>query len=99
MLTLISNKRRMFPMAAGPMHGGLERAAAARMRRPRRALLPDEALLDLCRSSTRASNALARHLAGTGSVPAAGWRVMMANRVEFIIAVHAVSKLGAAAVL
>ena len=45
------------------------------------------------------SNAFARHLAGRGV--AAGHRValMMANRVEFMIAVYAIGKLGAAAVL
>ncbi len=45
------------------------------------------------------SNAFARHLAGRGV--GAGDRValMMANRMEFIVAVHAVSKLGGAAVL
>jgi acyl-CoA synthetase (AMP-forming)/AMP-acid ligase II len=45
------------------------------------------------------SNAFARHLAGKGV--GAGDRVatMTANRVEFVIAVHAISKLGAAAVL
>jgi long-chain acyl-CoA synthetase len=45
------------------------------------------------------SNAFARHLAGQGV--AAGHRValMMANRVEFLIAVNGIAKLGAAAVL
>ncbi len=45
------------------------------------------------------SNAFARHLAGRGV--GAGDRValMMANRMEFVVAVHAVSKLGGAAVL
>ncbi len=45
------------------------------------------------------SNAFARHLAGRGV--GAGDRValMMANRMEFIVAVHAVSKLGGATVL
>ncbi len=45
------------------------------------------------------SNAFARHLASRGV--AAGHRValMMANRVEFVIAVNGIAKLGAAAVL
>lgn len=45
------------------------------------------------------SNAFGRHLADQGV--SAGDRValMMANRVEFVVAVHAISKLGAAAVL
>ncbi len=45
------------------------------------------------------SNAFAHHLAGRGV--AAGHRVavMMANRVEFVIAVNGIAKLGAAAVL
>lgn len=45
------------------------------------------------------SNAFARHLAGRGVGAGHRVAVMMANRVEFIIAVQAISKLGAAAVL
>jgi long-chain acyl-CoA synthetase len=51
------------------------------------------------RSGDELSNAYGRHLATQGV--AAGDRVvlMMANRPEFVMAVHAISKLGAAAVL
>jgi acyl-CoA synthetase (AMP-forming)/AMP-acid ligase II len=45
------------------------------------------------------SNAFARHLAALGVGSGDRVAVMLANRVEFMIAVHAISKLGAAAVL
>jgi long-chain acyl-CoA synthetase len=45
------------------------------------------------------SNAFARHLAARGVGPGDRVAVMTANRVEFIVVVHAASKLGAAAVL
>ncbi|MGZ4710763.1 MAG: class I adenylate-forming enzyme family protein [Acidimicrobiales bacterium] len=45
------------------------------------------------------SNAFADHLSGRGVGVGDRVAVMMANRVEFVIAVHAISKLGAAAVL
>ena len=45
------------------------------------------------------SNAFARHLTGRGVDAGDRVAVMMANRVEFVVAVHAISKLGAAAVL
>jgi acyl-CoA synthetase (AMP-forming)/AMP-acid ligase II len=45
------------------------------------------------------SNALARHLAGRDVGHRDRVAVMMSNRVEFVAAVHAVSKLGAAVVL
>jgi acyl-CoA synthetase (AMP-forming)/AMP-acid ligase II len=45
------------------------------------------------------SNALARHLAEQGVGPGHRVAIMMANRVEFIMAVEAVSKIGAASVL
>ena len=45
------------------------------------------------------SNAFARHLSGHGVDAGDRVAVMMANRVEFVITVHAISKLGAAAVL
>ncbi|MET0728196.1 MAG: class I adenylate-forming enzyme family protein [Acidimicrobiales bacterium] len=45
------------------------------------------------------SNAFAHHLAGRGVAAGDRVAVMTANRVEFIVAVHAISKLGAAAVL
>ena len=45
------------------------------------------------------SNAFARYLSGRGVGTGDRVAVMMANRVEFVVAVHATSKLGAAAVL
>jgi len=45
------------------------------------------------------SNAFARHLLAQGVSPGSRVAVMTANRVEFIVAVHATSKLGAATVL
>ena len=44
-------------------------------------------------------NAFARHLGGRGVAPGDRVAVMMSNRVEFVVAVHAISKLGAASVL
>ena len=78
------------------MHGGLERArrdqgGRVAVRSPDRSWRFAE--LD------RWADALAGHLAADGV--GAGDRValLMANRVEFVVAVHAVSKLGAATVL
>jgi acyl-CoA synthetase (AMP-forming)/AMP-acid ligase II len=45
------------------------------------------------------SAAMARHLDGRGVGPGGRVALMMANRVEFLVAVEAVSKLGAAAVM
>jgi acyl-CoA synthetase (AMP-forming)/AMP-acid ligase II len=45
------------------------------------------------------SNAFARHLGAAGVVAGDRVAMMTANRVEFVIAVHAISKLGAASVL
>ena len=45
------------------------------------------------------SNAFARHLAAAGVAPRQRVAVMTTNRVEFVITVHAISKVGAAAVL
>jgi long-chain acyl-CoA synthetase len=45
------------------------------------------------------SNSFARHLRGQGVAPGTRVAIMTTNRVEFIVAVHAISKLGAAAVL
>ncbi len=45
------------------------------------------------------SNAFARHLAARGVGVGDRVALMMANRVEFVVAVHATSKLGGAAVL
>ena len=45
------------------------------------------------------SNSFARHLAAKGVTSGRRVAVMTANRPEFVVAVHAISKLGAAAVL
>src|SRR5205085_5430478 len=45
------------------------------------------------------SNAFARHLAGRGVKPGQRVAVMTTNRPEFLVAVYAISKLGAASVL
>jgi acyl-CoA synthetase (AMP-forming)/AMP-acid ligase II len=85
----------MFPMGT-PMHRGLELAADR----------------DGDRDAVRAgdtrwtfgdldglANAVARHLADRGVGAGGRVAVMTSNRVEFVTVVHAVSKLGAAAVL
>jgi acyl-CoA synthetase (AMP-forming)/AMP-acid ligase II len=78
------------------MHVGLERAAD---RFPDRvAILAGEDswtfhALESC------ANAFARHLATRGVTPDSRVAVMTTNRPEFVVAVEAVSKLGAAAVL
>jgi acyl-CoA synthetase (AMP-forming)/AMP-acid ligase II len=81
---------------ADTLHSALERAAE-RFGSRDAVLVGDErwSFEDLDRSS----NGLARHLAGRGI--GAGDRValMTANRVEFIVAVNAISQLGAAVVL
>lgn len=78
------------------MHSGLERAAARWGDR------------DFVRAGERCwsfrevdeqANAFARHLAGHGVGAGSRVAVMTTNRAEFVVAVYAVSKLGAAAVL
>lgn len=83
-------------MGRGPMHGGLERAGRelggrVAVRSPDRSWSFTE--LD------RWADALAAHLATGGVGPGDRVALLMANRVEFVVAVHAVSKLGAATVL
>jgi len=86
----------MFPMAAALMHDALQRAAhrfgdrhAVRSGGEHWSFADLEGL----------SNAFARHLAAGGVGPGDRVAVMTANRVEFLIAVEAISKLGGAAVL
>ncbi len=83
-------------MGLGPMHGGLERAGRelggrVAVRSPERNWSFAE--LD------RWADALAGHLALAGVGPGSRVALLMANRVEFVVCVHAVSKLGAATVL
>ncbi|HXX90415.1 MAG TPA: AMP-binding protein [Acidimicrobiales bacterium] len=83
-------------MGVGPMHRGLERAAGR---------FGDRVAL---RAGDRSwtfgeldglSGTMARHLAAHGVGSGTRVAVMMANRVEFLVAVEAVSKLGAASVM
>ena len=83
-------------MGAGPVHAGLERAADRFGQRV--------ALRAGDRSWTfgdldALANGLACHLEGRGVRPGHRVAVVMANRVEVPVAVHAISKLGAATVL
>ena len=83
-------------MASGLMHRGLESAASRFPERP--AILAGEdtwTFGDL----DRAGNAFAHHLAAHGVGAGDRVAIMTSNRPEFVVAVHAVSKLGAAAVL
>jgi acyl-CoA synthetase (AMP-forming)/AMP-acid ligase II len=86
----------MFPMPPLTMHGELARAADRFG--DRAAVLAGEAQWSF-RQLDEASNAVAAHLGRTGVGAGDRVAVMMANRVEFISTVYALSKLGAAAVL
>ncbi len=83
-------------MGAGLLHHGLERAADRFGARD--ALLAGEDRWTFGELERR-TNATARHLASRGVSPGGRVVVMTANRPEFVVAVNAVSKLGAAAVL
>ena len=83
-------------MRGGPLHAGLERAAdrfgeRVALRAGDRSWTFDEL--------EALANGFARHLASDGVGPGQRVAVMMANRVEVPVAVHAISKLGAATVL
>ncbi|HEX2562466.1 MAG TPA: AMP-binding protein, partial [Acidimicrobiales bacterium] len=86
----------MLNPASTLMHRGLERAAdrfgdrdAVRMGDERWSFGDLDGL----------ANAFARHLVAQGVGPGSRVAVMTSNRVEFVAAVHATSKIGAAAVL
>src|SRR5277367_1124906 len=85
-----------FPMATSLMHRGLESAAARD---------PDHvAILAGGDSWTygeldRAANALAQHLTARGIGRGDRVAVMTSNRPEFVVTVHAASKVGAAPVM
>jgi long-chain acyl-CoA synthetase len=85
----------MFPMP-GTLHQKLQLAADRFGSRD--AILEGDARWSFRQLDDR-SNAFARHLAGQGVVAGTRVAVMTTNRVEFIIAVQSISKLGAAAVL
>jgi len=83
-------------MGTGPLHGWLARAAADQGERVAiRSPTGSWTFADLDRWSA----ALAARLAHGGVGPGMRVAVLMANRVEFVVAVNAVSRLGAAAVL
>ncbi len=86
----------MFPMAVALMHQGLERTAAESGDRP--ALLDGDACVTWGELDARA-DAFAARLAARGVVAHDRVAVMTSNRPEFVVAVFAISKLGAAAVL
>ena len=83
-------------MAAGSMHGGLERAADRFGDRP--ALYAGDRSWSF-RELDALANGFAAHLAAVGVGAGDRVVVMLTNRVEFVVVVHAVSKLGAASVL
>src|SRR6202044_656644 len=89
-------REECFPMAASLMHHGLESAAEK---------LPDHtAVLAGDDRWTygeldRAANALAQHLAAQGIGRGDRVAVITSNRPEFVVTVHAASKLGAAPVM
>jgi long-chain acyl-CoA synthetase len=78
------------------MHAALERAAARFGERD--AILSSDAHWSF-RDLDGLSNAFARHLASKGLRKGDRVAVMTSNRPEFVVVVHAVSKLGAAPVL
>ena len=86
----------MFPHGNGP-HAQRARVGGRRFPESAAVLAGDDrwTYADL----DRAANAAARHLAGRGVGAGDRVAVMTSNRPEFVVAVHAVSKLGAAPVL
>ena len=89
-------ERRMFPMAAALMHHALRTGRGA-LRGPRRG--PGRRRRWTFRDLDELSTAFGRHLAARGVGPGDRVAVMTSNRPEFVVAVHAISKIGAAAVL
>jgi acyl-CoA synthetase (AMP-forming)/AMP-acid ligase II len=83
-------------MTGGAMHRGLERAAGSFG--GREAIRAGDRAWTFAQLDAR-SNAFARHLAVHGVQAGTRVALMMANRVEFLVAVMAVSKLGAASVM
>jgi len=86
----------MLSMAGALMHHGLERAADRFG--PRDAVWAGDERWSF-QELDGLSNAFSRHLAGRGVVAGDRVAVMTSNRAEFVMVVHAISKLGAAAVL
>ena len=100
MLTSISKSENNVSVSRRPtanlMHRGLERAADHRGDRD--AVRVGEARWTF-RDLDGLANAFARHLADRGAAPGDRVALMTSNRVEFVAAVQAASKVGAAAVL
>src|SRR5665213_374908 len=86
----------MFPMAAAMMHHALEQAAA--LYGDRDAVWAGDQRWSY-RRLDELSTAFCRHLADQGVGVGDRVALMTSNRPEFIVAVHAISKLGGAAVL
>jgi acyl-CoA synthetase (AMP-forming)/AMP-acid ligase II len=86
----------MLPVAEVYMHRGLERAAARFGDRD--AIRAGDRNWSF-RELDESSNAFARHLQARGVGRGRRVAVMTSNRPEFVIAINAISKLGAAAVL
>ena len=83
-------------MPVSPMHRGLERAAERFG--DRAAVLAGDRSWSFAELD-RTAGSLAAHLASRGVGAGDRVVVLMANRVEFVVSVEAISKLGAAAVL
>ncbi len=83
-------------MTAALMHHALERAAARFGDRD--AVLAGDQRWSF-RDLDDASTAFGRHLAALGVRPGDRVATMTANRPEFVVAIHGISKIGAAAVL
>src|SRR5580704_13944512 len=86
----------MFPMAAALMHHALEQAAGRFGDRD--AMRAGDRRWSF-RDLDNLSSGFAGYLIGRGIVPGDRVALMTSNRPEFVVAVHGVSKAGAAAVL
>jgi long-chain acyl-CoA synthetase len=86
----------MFSMAAALMHHALEQAAARFGDRP--AVLAGDEVWSYRRLDDLSSS-FARHLHERGVEPGDRVALMTSNRPEFVVAVHGISKAGAASVL
>src|SRR3984957_13703291 len=89
-------REECFPMEASLMHHGLE-SAADKLPEQVAVLAGDDRWT--YRELDRAANALAQHLAELGVGRGDRVAVMTSNRPEFVVTVHAASKLGAAPVM
>src|SRR5690349_16384045 len=91
-----SQKRRRLPMVGALMHDGLEQAADRFGDRDAVRAGGDHWSF---RRLNDLSIAFAHHLADNGVGTGDRVAVMTTNRMEFVVVVHAISKVGAAAVL